>query len=63
MKKQYSYIYYKKKGNKFGFQAVGFNLIQRMEMCIDLISSGVVSVKADNVVMDKFSDDETKEKP
>jgi len=55
-KHKLKYIYYKKKGNSFGFQVVGYNLVERMEMCLDLLTSGVVSVNSDLVLKDKDSD-------
>ena len=57
-KKRFKYVYYKKKDNKFGFQVVGFSLSERIEMCIDLITGGLISVEADKVVVDKYSDPE-----
>jgi len=61
-KKRFRYVYYKKTDNKFGFQVVGYTLVEKIEMCIDLIIGGVISVKAHTVIADKFSDPEILEK-
>ena len=53
MKKKYKWVIYKRKGNKFGFQLLGFNILKRIELCADLLAFGLISVEADEILQDK----------
>lgn len=47
LKKRLRYIYMKTKKNKVYLQFVGYSLVERIEMCIDFISGGVIEMKYD----------------
>ncbi len=47
------HIFYKKDGKKFGVMFVGYNLFEKVELCLDLITGGTIQQEPDELTEEK----------